>query len=394
MANVEELKQQFEEFRTGFDALRSEVAKVIVGHEEIVEGTLTALIAGGHVLLEGVPGLGKTLLVRTLADALQMKFSADPVHARPDARRPDRHQRRASRAPRAAGSSSSRPGRSSPTSSWPTRSTGPRPRRSRPCSRRCRRSRSPSAARPTTSAGRSSSWRPRTRWSRRGRIRCPRPSSTASSSSSWSSSPSAAEIEAILDRTTEGHDPRAEPVFDGERILADGPARPADPDLRRAAAVRDRAGPGHAPRERALDEMARQYVRYGSSPRGAQAIILAAKIRAILDHRFHVSREDIQAVAPMALRHRLILNFEGQAENIARRRHHRQRPGGGRGDRPWPSDRGRHGPMNRRRRSGSPLALGSARPDRGARPGAAGAGRRRRPQGPGRGQGQGRPEDR
>ena len=60
MANVEELKQQFEEFRTGFDALRSEVAKVIVGHEDIVEGTLTALVAGGHVLLEGVPGLGKT----------------------------------------------------------------------------------------------------------------------------------------------------------------------------------------------------------------------------------------------------------------------------------------------------------------------------------------------
>jgi MoxR-like ATPase len=75
MANVEELKQQFEEFRTGFDALRSEVAKVIVGHEDIIEGTLTALVAGGHVLLEGVPGLGKTLLVRTLADALRMKFS-------------------------------------------------------------------------------------------------------------------------------------------------------------------------------------------------------------------------------------------------------------------------------------------------------------------------------
>ena len=75
MANVEELKQQFEEFREGFDALRAEVAKVIVGHEDIVEGTLTALVAGGHVLLEGVPGLGKTLLVRTLADALQMKFS-------------------------------------------------------------------------------------------------------------------------------------------------------------------------------------------------------------------------------------------------------------------------------------------------------------------------------
>ena len=63
-------------------------------------------------------------------------------------------------------------------------------------------------------------------------------------------------------------------------------------------------------------EMARRYVRYGSSPRGAQAIILAAKIRAILDHRYHVAREDLRAVAHAALRHRLILNFEGQAEDI------------------------------------------------------------------------------
>ena len=70
----EELKQQLDGFRSDFEALRSEVKKVIVGHREIVDDTLTALIAGGHVLLEGVPGLGKTLLVRTLADALHLRF--------------------------------------------------------------------------------------------------------------------------------------------------------------------------------------------------------------------------------------------------------------------------------------------------------------------------------
>ena len=64
-------------------------------------------------------------------------------------------------------------------------------------------------------------------------------------------------------------------------------------------------------------QLAKKYVRYGSSPRGAQAIILGAKLRAILDGRYHVSRDDIRAIAPMALRHRLILNFEGQAESIA-----------------------------------------------------------------------------
>src|SRR5579864_9085783 len=74
MSNTEEVKRQLDQFRADFEALRREVGKVIVGQEEIVESTLTALIAGGHVLLEGVPGLGKTLLVRTLADALHLKF--------------------------------------------------------------------------------------------------------------------------------------------------------------------------------------------------------------------------------------------------------------------------------------------------------------------------------
>src|SRR5438093_2165844 len=75
MSDAEAIKGQLEQFRADFRRLRLEIGKVIVGQDEIVEGTLTALIAGGHVLLEGVPGLGKTLLVRTIADALHLKFS-------------------------------------------------------------------------------------------------------------------------------------------------------------------------------------------------------------------------------------------------------------------------------------------------------------------------------
>src|SRR5262245_62766265 len=74
MNPTEELKSQLDRFRADFELLRREIAKVIVGHGDILEDTLTALIAGGHVLLEGVPGLGKTLLVRTLSDALHLKF--------------------------------------------------------------------------------------------------------------------------------------------------------------------------------------------------------------------------------------------------------------------------------------------------------------------------------
>jgi MoxR-like ATPase len=128
--------------------------------------------------------------------------------------------------------------------------------------------------------------------------------------------PTAEEMETILDRTTESADPHARPVFDGERIIElSRMARqiPIAAELRRyaiALVLGTHPENGHA------TDLTRRYVRYGASPRGAQAIILAAKIRAILDHRYHVAREDIRAAARPALRHRLILNFEGQAENI------------------------------------------------------------------------------
>ena len=96
---------------------------------EIVDGVLTCLFVGGHALLEGVPGLGKTALIRALAEALQPEVQPHPVHARPDARRHHRHQHHHGKRARPARSSSSCTGRSSRRSSSPTKSTAPRPRR-------------------------------------------------------------------------------------------------------------------------------------------------------------------------------------------------------------------------------------------------------------------------
>jgi len=129
--------------------------------------------------------------------------------------------------------------------------------------------------------------------------------------------PEIAELETILDRTTEAASPRAAPVLSGERILEMSRiARqiPIAAEIRRYGLALIMAT--HPEHELSAD-IARRYVRYGSSPRGAQALILGAKIRAILDHRYHVAKEDIRALAPSVLRHRLILNFEGQAEGIA-----------------------------------------------------------------------------
>ena len=75
MTITDESRQQLEQFRNDFSLLKSEISKVIVGQSQILDDTILALVAGGHVLLQGVPGLGKTLLVRTMADALELDFS-------------------------------------------------------------------------------------------------------------------------------------------------------------------------------------------------------------------------------------------------------------------------------------------------------------------------------
>ena len=117
----------------------------------------SALLAGGHVLLEGVPGLAKTLTIKTLADVARRLVQAHPVHARPGAVRPRRHAHLPPRHRRASTPSSAR---SSATSCSPTRSTARPPRSSPRCSRSCRSARSRSATTPSRSRRRSSSWRP------------------------------------------------------------------------------------------------------------------------------------------------------------------------------------------------------------------------------------------
>ncbi len=74
-AEIESMEARADDFRSAFKRVRAEIGKVIVGHDEIVHGVLTCLFVGGHALLEGVPGLGKTLLIRTLADALALDFN-------------------------------------------------------------------------------------------------------------------------------------------------------------------------------------------------------------------------------------------------------------------------------------------------------------------------------
>jgi MoxR-like ATPase len=128
--------------------------------------------------------------------------------------------------------------------------------------------------------------------------------------------PSADDLTEILERTTGKENPIAQPAADGERIVA-------MQQLARQVPIPSHVGqyisrfvvathPG-----RSVSNLVNQYVRYGSSPRGAQALVLGAKITALFAGRYNVSFDDVTAVAPASLRHRLLLNFEGQAEGVS-----------------------------------------------------------------------------
>ena len=311
----EEMREQLDQFRTDFQTLRDEIGKVIVGNQEIVDGVLTALIAGGHVLLEGVPGLGKTLLVRTLADALHLKFQR--IQFTPDLMPAD-----------LIGTNvvleTPEGGRRFDFQQGPLFANlvlADEINRATPKTQsallEAMQERSVTVAGKTYDLGRPffvlATQNP---LEMEGTYPLPEAQLDRFFFKLLVKFPSAEELEAILDRTTEAIDPKAEPVFDGKRIgELSGLARliPIAHDLRRFAISVVLAT--HPESEQAT-EMSRRYVRYGASPRGAQALILAAKIGAILDHRYHVSRDDLKGVARPALRHRLILNFEGQAEGI------------------------------------------------------------------------------
>jgi len=128
--------------------------------------------------------------------------------------------------------------------------------------------------------------------------------------------PSTEDIEMILNRTTDVDSPEASRLMEPDRIIEMSRlARriPISDEVRRFAI---HTVMGSHPDHELASPMTKKFVRYGSSPRGAQAVILAAKINAILDNRYHVATDDIRAIATNCLRHRILLNFEGQAENI------------------------------------------------------------------------------
>ncbi len=315
LANEEATQAALDQFRADYRRLQAEVGKIVVGQDDIVEGSLTALIAGGHVLLEGVPGLGKTLLVRTLAETLHSCFSriqftpdlmpADVIGTNVliDSGSGERHFEFQKGPIFANILLADEINRATPKTQSALLEA--------------------MQEHAVTVAGQRypldglffvmATQNP---LEMEGTYPLPEAQLDRFLLKLLVKFPTTDQIETILDRTTEAETPEVTSVIDGRRILEMSKlARtiPIADDVRRCGIHMVMATHPDQPQ---ASELTKKYVRYGSSPRGAQALILAAKIRAILDERFHVARDDLHQVAHSVLRHRLIMNFEGQAENV------------------------------------------------------------------------------
>jgi MoxR-like ATPase len=311
-----EMQQRAEEFRKEYARVQSEIGKVIVGHTEIVHGVLTCLFVGGHALLEGVPGLGKTLLVRTLSEALDLKFNR--VQFTPDLMPADIIGTNIiSEAPDGKRSFSFQPGplfaqivladeinRATPKTQSALLEA--MQEHSITVGGTIHRLQEPFFVMATQNP-----------IEQEGTYPLPEAQLDRFFFKLIVNYSGREEMATILDRTTRGEWPRAEKVMDGERIrhwqqlvrevLVAPPVQ--DYAIRLVLAT-------HPQGEFATAD-ANRYLRVGASPRGAQALVLAGKVRALLESRYNVSFEDIRRVYLPALRHRVLLNFEAQAENMA-----------------------------------------------------------------------------
>ena len=304
------------QFQADFAKLRDEIGKVIVGMEEVVEGVLTCLLADGHALLEGVPGLGKTLLVRTLAQCLDLKFSR--IQFTPDLMPADVVGTNIIVESPAGG----REFRFQPGPVFGNIILADEINRATPKTQSAlleamqehsvtvagtiRKLEEPFFVLATENP-----------IEMEGTYPLPEAQLDRFFFKLLVGYPSLEQLGEIMDRTTGAAMPQVSPVLDGPRLL----------ELR--ALVREVPVAPHV-REYALNivlathpgsplatEMTNRFVRYGASPRGAQALVLAGKVSALLDGRYNVSFDDISKAAPAALRHRLLLNFEGAAEGVA-----------------------------------------------------------------------------
>ena len=315
MSIGESMQQQAEQFRNRYHSVKEQIGRVIVGHDDIVHGVLTSMFIGGHCLLEGVPGLGKTLLVRTLAETLSLHFSriqftpdlmpsdilgTNLINEDVEGRRRFEFQRGPIFTQICLADEINRATPKTQSALLETMQEGT-----------------------VTVAGvRYELEKPffvmatQNPIEQEGTYPLPEAQLDRFLFKLVVGYSSRDEMSLIVDRTTKGVTIVPEKVMDGteikqwQRLIRDVilASHVQDYIVRLVLATHPQ-GPFALP-------ITNQYLRWGASPRGAQTLALAAKVRALLEGRYNVSFEDVRRVYLPALRHRVILNFEAQAEGL------------------------------------------------------------------------------
>jgi len=312
MSVREEVEADVRGFRQAYGDLRAALAAVIVGHAEPLDQVLTALFAGGHVLLEGVPGLGKTLLVRSLAASLGLRSSR--IQCTPDLMPAD-----------VTGTTviSEEDGRRSfafrPGPVFTNLLLADEVNRATPKTQSALLEAMEEHA--VTVAGTTHRLEEpfvvlatQNPVEMEGTFPLPEAQLDRFLFKVLLRPPPVEDLLRIVDRTTGAGSPAPGRVLEGARVPAlqrlarevvlEGPARDLVARLVAATSPSDPSAPASV----------RRFVRLGASPRGAQALALGAKVRALAAGRAHASAADVREVARPALRHRLLLSFEGEAE--------------------------------------------------------------------------------
>ena len=310
-----EVASQIELFTEQFQRVKEEISKVIVGNEEIINGTLISLLAKGHVLLEGIPGIGKTKIVATVADVLHLVFSrvqftpdlmpgdivgSDVVHESDTGEKYLDFQKGpiftnillADEINRATPKTQSA---LLEAMQERTVTVGTTTHRLEP----------PFFVLATQNPLEMEGTYPLPeaqldRFFYKLRIMYPEPD----------------EMHEIMDRTTRREEPEAATVLDREQILLMRDTARSVPIARPVQDYAIRLTLATHPGTPHAHPMTERYVRFGASPRGTQALVIGGKVNALLNGRVHVSCEDVRSMLLPALRHRVLLNFEGEAERM------------------------------------------------------------------------------
>ncbi len=310
-----DVERQVQQFRDRFKQVTDEVSRIIVGNDDVVKNVMTCLLVKGHVLLEGIPGVGKTKLVQTLADVMHLDFSR--IQFTPDLMPGDIIGTNIVRED--AGGQKFFEFQQGPI--FANMVLADEINRATP---KTQSSLLEAMQENSVSAGGTTHnldqpffvLATQNPIEMEGTYPLPEAQMDRFLFKLRLDFPAADQLYSIVDRTTQQSEPDVNRVLEKEQILEmrdTARAVPvAKPVMEYAIAITLATHPeseqGH--------ELARKYVRFGSSPRGVQSLILGAKVNALMSGRVHVSCEDIRAVTKPALRHRVLLNFEAEAERI------------------------------------------------------------------------------